>query len=233
MSGIEIYPPEAAELGCTATATVAGSESGTGWWQRWYQFSATAADGCTFDHFEWTSNDKYSNSATGSGYDNNYNYTDSSNPAGGAGRSRFEEFNQVDGYETWSLTIVSCRAVFNVPVAKKTKITVKTSPSPEEGGDTDPSTITKYGFVGTKATFDLTATPNEGYRFVKWEGSGETLKQRNASVELTFQDDDITAEYVGYFSPLGEILCNDSGLILYGSAGSPIYDDGDGDDDSS
>ena len=230
MSGIEVYPQAAADAGCTATATVVGSDSGDGWWQNWYQFSATADGGWTFDHFEWTQNDRYSNSATGSGYDRNYNYTSANNPAGGSGQSRYEEFNQVDGYETWTMTITTCRAVFNAPVAKKTKITVGTSAEPEEGGTTSPVSETKEGNVGSSTTFTLTATPEDGYRFVKWEGNGETIRQRTASVTLTFGDEDKTVEYVATFRPFGEILCNSSGVILHGSAGSPLYDDGDGDD---
>lgn len=97
-----------------------------------------------------------------------------------------------------------------------TTYTVTTASSPAAGG-----TTTGGGQYASGSTCTVTATPAQGYEFVRWVlSTGDTSTSRSYSFQVT-QDTTATA----YFRQLTYMpLHGSSGTILHGSSGSILYD---------
>lgn len=224
MIGIEIYPPEAKDYGCTANASVLDVEDDI----TYYQLKATVGAGCEFDHFEWTQHVQmmWDEGEEEYHYDNHGSSTNTTT----TNRDSLCEFHSDSGDFTITATITYCRAVFKVPTGpipiEESSITVTTSAEPDEAGVTEPTSSTKKGIVGTKITFEISAEPREGKKFVKWTGDGAVeFKTKVATVELTFLDEDSEYEFVAHFTDIGKILHGAAGTILHGASGSILFDD--------
>ena len=178
--------------------------------------------GWKFDHFEWTqsrndgpdkSGSSYSNPTTGTRYNYLHDYTCDFGPT-------YEAKGIVD--EVYSVTY--CRAVF-VEDATYGDITVTTTPDPAAGGSTTPTTETHQYAGSPSTTFTLTATANNGYRFLNWKLNGTVVATTNTtSVTHTFTSSAQTFHYVAEFlQSSGLILHGSGGTILHGSGGSILH----------
>lgn len=107
VSAVEILPEGAARAGCAASFALVDSYSDSSGWYNAYRFNASAAEGWTFDHWEWTVDRVEEGPGGETGV---YNYTSRSNP--------FEEFeswndwSHIRDYGIWSWTITNVVAVF-------------------------------------------------------------------------------------------------------------------------
>ena len=220
----EVYPQATAAAGCTAAYSVdhTDNSSGLGWSQSqtFYKLSASAAVGWRFDHFEWTRVTSGNGTTT-----RNYSFYD--NPC--TSNNLYEGFldwgseYEAIGFQDETTTVTYCRAVFD-EVATYGDITVETSADPVAGGTTTPISETHQYAGSPSTTFTLTATPNAGYRFWRWElddaavGFSQTL-----TVTHYFTASPQTFHYVARFLPSSAILYGASGAILYGASGAIVH----------
>ena len=217
----EVYPSDARTAGCSASYSTdhSDSSSGSGWSQNrtFYKLSASAANGWKFDHFEWTL------TVSGGGASST-GYSSSSNPCTHSKlydgffdwSAEYEQF----GFQDETHEVTYCRAVFVEDVSYG-DITVETSADPAAGGTTAPVSETHQYSGSPSTTFNLTATPNTGYRFWRWELDGANAgTTKNLTVTHYFTQSPQTIQYVAKFLPSNAILYGSSGGIIYGSSGA-------------
>lgn len=224
MNTPEVYPQAAAAAGCTAAYSVdhTDNSSGQGWSQSftYYKLTASAVAGWRFDHFEWTRVTSGNGTTT-------RNYSSYDNPC--TSNNLYEGFldwgseYEAIGFQDESTTITYCRAVF-VEDATYGDITVTTSADPAAGGTTTPTTETHQYSGSSTTTFTLTATPNAGYRFWRWELDGAAAGSVSPmTVTHYFTTSAQTFHYVAKFLPSSAILYGSSGAILHGSSGGILH----------
>ncbi len=97
--------------------------------------------------------------------------------------------------------------------------------SSTEGGTTDPSEGTYTYILENPKTINLKATPNEGYRFVKWEvkRGDHTNTYTDPSISVTLTEDHPEADAKAYFNPirgLRVLVSDQDGGSL--SSGKPV-----------
>ncbi len=97
--------------------------------------------------------------------------------------------------------------------------------SSTDGGSTDPSEETYTYILESPKTIELRATPDDGYRFVKWEvkRGDRTDTYTDPSISVTLTEDDPEANAKAYFNPIRglHILVSDQdGSSL--SSGKPV-----------
>lgn len=215
-----IYPAEAADAGCTAYVTLYDShnpESGSGWYNG-YTATATESEGWIFDGWEYDADTSSGPESSGS----------TRNPWTCDSYS-YEGISEYDRTYSWGSRTYRTvtRLVAKFKKAKSCKITVMTCASPSEGGTTSPKSETREGYYGQSETFNLVATVEEGYEFIRWEKYGELVsKSKTTSVTHSYANYDQTFDYTAIYRKLtGLIICNASGTILHGVGGSILRDE--------
>ena len=220
----EVYPPEAAAAGCSASFTY--TERPNPWpeylsafWWRDYTFSATPANGWKFLRWELSYLEEESGRTPRSGTRTEW----STNPwsAGGTTAEFSETYFSGD---TYSRTITQLVAVFEQE-ATYGDITVMTSADPAAGGTTSPLSETHQYSGSPSTTFTLTATANNGYRFLNWKLNGTVVATTNTTIVThAFTSSAQTFHYVAEFlQSSGLILHGSGGTILHGSGGSILH----------
>lgn len=123
-----------------------------------------------------------------------------------------EQRNTDGGYyvlEEW----YEFRAIFK---QDGTEFTVSVSASPQNGG-----AVNGGGRYVSGATCMITATPANGYTFLRWElSSGDTVK--NASHSFTVAGDTAATAYFKQQS--GKLLHGAGGTLIFGRSGGLLYD---------
>ena len=99
--------------------------------------------------------------------------------------------------------------------------TIRTEALPAEGGSTSPAS--QYGAGGS--TVDLSATPNDGYAFLRWQDEDGNIISTTASTEVSISGD---ATYTAVFAPARTITAQVAdGQSSYGSvSGGGSYAEG-------
>lgn len=192
-----------------------GSETST---YTTYQFKAKDDPGWTFARWEMRSRySYYTSSGGGSSGTTEWSSWSSVSPLT-TFTSDFLCRNEYDYGGTWGSGYTSyeyeVRAVFTeIPISY---YTVTTEASPVAGG-----TTTGDGQYSSGSTCTVTATPANGYEFVRWElSTGPTSDDASLSFTVT-QNTTATAYFRQY---TGLPLYGSSGTILHGSSGTVLYD---------
>ena len=195
--------------GGTASATLVRQWTRTGgdpnsyygvWTQYYEEYTITATPDAGYSFAGWTIV-----------YGNGQTSTSSSNPTTWSGLVK-EHDNEGDYIPSSLPRTYTANFTKNQP----TTYTVTTASSPAAGG-----TTTGGGQYASGSTCTVTATPAQGYEFVRWVlSTGATSTSRSYSFQVT-QDTTATA----YFRQLTYMpLHGSSGTILHGSSGSILYD---------
>lgn len=118
---------------------------------------------------------------------------------------------------TYSSGVVRCVANWTITSEQEPQYyTVTTEASPIAGG-----TTTGDGQYASGSTCTVTATPANGYEFVRWELS-TGLTSKNASFPFTVTQNTTATAYFRQYTGLP--LYGSSGTILYGSSGTILCD---------
>ena len=107
VSAVQILPAGAAEAGCAATFAIIDSYSDSSGWSNTYRFTASAATGWNFDHWEVTIDRVEEGPGGETGI---YTYNTRANPV-----EEFEswsDWSHIRDYGIWSWTITNVVAVF-------------------------------------------------------------------------------------------------------------------------
>lgn len=232
-----IEPREAAQAGCEASySEVSSYVSDVTWWKL-YALTATEVTGWRFVGWKMTYNaqDIYVGGVSGTWNDDDGHSAktwqqNSNYEIPGSGTDEWaDSWETIPGYRNGYRSIISVVAVFE-EVAVDAKITVNTSVYPDEanqaGCAAEPTTETKTGSPGSLASFSLSATAVDGWKFKCWkDNNGSNVYSVNPySFSKTFTNVDQVFNYIAMFvEDTGEILHGSSGIILHGSAGSIIY----------
>lgn len=100
---------------------------------------------------------------------------------------------------TWLISNV----VVHFKLPNPVKITIITSPSEANRGETSPENLELYVLPGRRWSTTITATPNAGYKFVRWNGRRNSFSSTSAiaTVSGVAGSSDARLEYVATFSP--------------------------------
>ena len=185
-----------------------------------YEFTAAAAAGWSFSHWEYCNRSREYSSSGGSGSWSDWTAWSSFSTTSPASRefvvSSTYDWTGISGGIDYEFEV---RAVFT---AQSYAVSVHvSSESPANSG-----TVSGGGIFAAGASCTVTATANAGYEFVRWSlTDGAAAAAVSTSAAYTFT---VTASVTLYAhfkrAATGKLLYGSGGRLLHGSAGTLRYD---------
>ena len=217
-----VWPPEYASI-------IQGSYD-------YYRLLATEAGGWKFVEFKWTFDASgyyakhYDGTASGEnvpGSEHTYQHP----VADRTDSNLYEGHDEVPGSGSTDYTVSNCRAMF-----RRTQSTIRvlatcvygSNPRFIGGGTVNPESDSKTANSGETSTFAFVATPDAGFRFVRWENDNGVGLGTNTTLTLDkvhTSEDQSFQIYAVFAKSTGLILRNSSGTILRGASGKILRDE--------